>query len=159
MGQDLIWLDCFWFFDEEMYKAVFNLEDQTSFWVSPWQNIRSNHKRSLGNLKDKRDWEMSFVHILLWTQFHTHQFDAAKLLKKIFVGVWYSNFQWSGQVKFAKNSCSASTMMVPCGSLNSLNWLLYQSLFWPLLLCKMKTNLVFCMIFVYIMYSFYTFFW
>ena len=33
--QNLIWLDCFWFFAEKE-------EDQTNFWVYSWQNIESN---------------------------------------------------------------------------------------------------------------------
>ena len=40
--QNFIWLDCFGFFDGETSKTVFNLKDQTKFWVSSQQNIGSN---------------------------------------------------------------------------------------------------------------------
>ena len=64
---------------------------------------------------------MFFVHILPWTQIHSHQFDAATLLKKkMLEGVWDSNFKRSEQVKFAKFLRLASTMVAPLESLNSV---------------------------------------
>ena len=77
--------------------------------------------------------EMFFVHILPWSQIHSHQFDASVLLKKMFEGVWDSDFEWSEQVKFVKFLRSAPTMVAPRGSLNSWNQCindqpLYQSL-------------------------------
>ena len=73
-----------------------------------------------------------------WTQIHSHQFDAAKLVKKIFERVWDSNFQQSGQIKFANFLHLAPIMVAPHGSLNTWNhWIndqpLYQSLFQPLI--------------------------
>ena len=90
------------------------------------------------------------VKCFLWTFYHgprftIHQFNAATLLKKIFEGVWDSDFQQSEQVKFAKFFRSATTLVVPWGSLNSRNqWIndrpLYQSLFRPLDKMKLEKD-------------------
>ena len=68
--------------------------------------------------------EVFFVHILPWTQ----SLMQRHYLKKVFDGVWDSDFEWSEQVKFVK------FLML----LNSWNqWIndrpLYQSLFQRLL--------------------------
>ena len=81
--------------------------------------------------------EMFFVHISLWSQIHSHQFDSATLLKKMFERLWDSNFEWSEHVKFAKFLPLVPTMVASCGSLNWRNqWMNdqphYQSLFQPL---------------------------
>ena len=83
------------------------------------------------------------VKCFLCTFYHGPRFTFTSLMqqhyfKKIFEGVWDSNFEQSEQVKFAKFLSSAPNMMAPYGSLNSWNqWindpLLYESLFQPLL--------------------------
>ena len=83
------------------------------------------------------------VKCFLCTFYHGPRFTFTSLMqqhyfKKIFEGVWDSNFEQSEQVKFAKFLSSAPNMVAPRGSLNSWNqWindpLLYESLFRPLL--------------------------
>ena len=83
------------------------------------------------------------VKCFLCTFYHGPRFTFTSLMqqhyfKKIFEGVWDSDFEQSEQVKFAKFLSSAPNMVAPCGSLNSWNqWindpLLYESLFQPLL--------------------------
>ena len=70
------------------------------------------------------------------THIHSHQFYAQNILWK---NIWRggdSDFQGSGQVKFAKFTLSTATMVAPRGSLNSWNHLindrpLYQGLLQP----------------------------
>ena len=59
---------------------------QTSFQL----HCRHKHSNSCSkeeHLKDNRDCEMFFRHILPWNQIHSHQFDAATLLK---INLWRS---------------------------------------------------------------------
>ena len=78
-----------------------------------------------GHLKSNRETVIYFLCIFYrGTKFTSHQYDAATLLKKIFEGVWDSNFKQSEQVKFAK----FPTIVVPHRSVNS--WNQWISLWW-----------------------------
>ena len=58
--------------------------------IQPFQTmfqLHCRHKNSNSCCKEehfKGEAKMFFVHILPWTKIHSHQFDAATLLKKMF---------------------------------------------------------------------------
>ena len=113
--------------------TLFSCFKQGFNYISNKKQFNSCYKEE--HLKGKRDCKMFFVHILPFTLTNLMQ---QNYFKKISEGVWDSNFQWSGQVRFAKFLCLAPTMVLAHGSLYSWNhWIndqpLHLSLSPPLL--------------------------
>ena len=112
---------------------------QTRFQLH-WTHKNFNSCCKEEHLKGNRDWNV------LCTFYHGPRFTVTSLiqqlsLKKMFEGVWDSDFEQSDQVKLAKFLCFTPTMVVYRGSLNSWNqWIndqpFNQSLFRPLYLCE-----------------------
>ena len=103
--QNLIWLNCFWSVNGETStstltsKSSLQLRRQDSilsfFSTEHWE--QSSLFQSIlfvkKNTLKATETEMFFVHILPWTQIHSHQFDAATRLKKY----WFQAI-WTGQI-------------------------------------------------------------